>query len=103
MTRKLNELHINAVIEAINNNSIEKVFINAAKKPKGAFNLTYSVCEPGVVPAPLTGSKSSIKVQLMRAMQEIKSAVVNNKIHSVSLEFERTTGKFSYQLIQRQG
>lgn len=100
MTRKLSELHVNAVIDAINNDTIEQVFINPAKKPKGSYNITYTVTPPGAI-STHHATKGALKVQLINALKEIKSALQDNKLNSVELEYKRAESKFAYQLIQQ--
>lgn len=100
MTRKLSELHINAVIEAINNDTIEAVYIGPAKKPKGSYNITYKVSEVGTTNVQNT-SKGVLKVQLMNALKEIKSALQEQKVNSVDLTYNRAENKFLYQLVQQ--
>lgn len=100
MTRKLSELHINTVIEAINNDTIEVVYISPAKKPKGSYNITYKVTEPGSVSSQ-HASKGVLKVQLINALKEIKTALQDGKINSTQLEYRRAENKFLYQLIQQ--
>lgn len=100
MIRRLSEIHVNAVIEAINNDTIEEVVISPAKKPKGSYNIIYKVTPSGTV-STHHATKGVLKVQLINALKEITSALKDNKVNSVALEYNRAESKFSYQLIQQ--
>lgn len=103
MTRRLNELHINEVIKCINEDTLTNVSITKVKKPRGAYNINYNynreVNNTVTISKGVTGY--NVKVQLVKALNEIKEAIKEHKLQSVILKYDRAVGKLEYQLIQK--
>ena len=43
----------------------------------------------------------NVKVQLVKALNEIKEALLEHRLQSVTLKYDRAIGKLEYQLVQK--
>lgn len=91
MTRKLSELHINKVIDAINEGTLVRVAIY--KKQNGVHMIDYSIDSD----RNLTRKTQSC-VQLMRLLNIVKEHISNKTLVEAKIEFDVPSDNIKMQL-----
>ena len=98
ITRKLNELQINKVLEHINSHTLESLSISVNKR--GVHMINYD-CSTATSHSTV---KSSLTVELVRIIREIQRQVCSNSYDTIKLEYSREESKLLYQLeLKEQG
>jgi hypothetical protein len=92
ITRKLNELHINKVLETINDGTLETLSIDTNRK--GVHMISYDKIEEDVI----SYEKSPRTVELIKVLREIRKQVCENSFKKIKLDYVRKEDKLIYQL-----